>query len=155
MTEDAYDPGEFVALGQKIVELGKQLQDLRTERDEAVTKIVELESKLKPIMIRYTEVVFMMSGVPAPAPLLPDSPSEAPQPSAPKSTPLTPDGKAMRNRLRIQKKIDRCVATWDTGEGPPTAASIANRISEDANIVREIIRVTAAVEGSDDESSSE
>lgn len=138
---DGKEAAELVEVGQKIVELGGELEAARAKRDEFVAEVQEIEAELRPLLARHGKLVLSMAGVVPPSDAINfvNPPNQVP-------THVPEWNQSMDQRkAHIQKKVFKALEQMDP-ETRATATNIANLIEEDPAVVREVMRDSPMVQ---------
>lgn len=125
----------LVLLGSRIAELGLQLTQVRSKRDELSGQVTALELELMPLLQQHGMLLAAIIGRAMPTPVLtPAAPLPVPQYPTPSAGPTAPPPYDHNTgmRLRIKKylrNVDESVSAMD----------IADALKVDATLVREVL----------------
>jgi hypothetical protein len=116
------DVAELTSIGSRIVELSSKLEGLRAKRTEAQAGIDEVETELKPLVLRHAQIIASVVG-----PLVPP----AAPPDAPKAPGVDPPA------IEVRQKVLRFLSQ---AEDSISAMEVAERLHLDPVVVRQIMQ---------------
>lgn len=136
---DGSKAAEMVTVGQRIVELGGQLDELRKKRDSLNVEISTLEAELRPLLVQHSKLMSELAGVPfgAPDPAMPAHVEQVVRKEG-----MTPTSVKDMRLANVTRKVMQAIGKLQEEGDPenaPTATRVAQMVDEDPAYVRSIM----------------
>lgn len=122
---------DLVPLGEKILDIGNKLKELRLQRDSVTSQIATLETELAPLLIEHAKIIAEVAGTPAAtAPPAPPYNPGGPPPPGPPGPGGPVDEKVIRTRV---------LKYLEDAEPGVSALDVANALRLDSAAVRKVM----------------
>jgi hypothetical protein len=132
------DTSDLVPLGEKILEVGNRLKDLRAQRDSILTQISVLEAELTPLLVEHAKIIAEVAGAPPPVPPVYAPPaSGAPIHGSPNGLVNGPPNHPQRlGEKEVRAKV---LAYLEDAEPGASARDVAEALRLDPVVVRQVM----------------
>lgn len=139
MTMDGNEAAELVQIGQKIIELGSELKLQKLKQAEVNERIATIQSELAPLLIRHSELISEVAGLP----MTQTKPKASPQvlESSLLATKVGEEAGEVDDKKMfvLKQKIKTAMAAVEPGE-TKSAEQFAEDIHENPLLVRTAMR---------------
>lgn len=124
------DLAEFSQVGADLIDLGGKLKAKKAQREELNAEISDLEEKIRPLIVRHSQLLAEVIGSPPPIVIAPTNGAGNNNPPPPPPDPQT-------NHDALRKRVLQYLQHCEPGV---SAGDVAEHLHLDPSLVRDVMR---------------